>query len=121
MEYESKYQKPKKCNQFSFQKLNKYFLLPFFVPIICFSTKFFSEAMKTNDDEIDIKKVTTDNTHTFVFMYQIIQSLCLVLGGLVHFITLRKFQTKKTIDIVNNYFIFIIILFYYKKQKKNFI
>jgi hypothetical protein len=58
--------------------------------------------MKTNDDEIDIKKVTTDNTHTFVFMYQIIQSLCLVLGGLVHFITLRKFQTKKTIDIVNN-------------------
>lgn len=102
MEYESKYQKPKKCNQFSFQKLNKYFLLPFFVPIICFSTKFFSEAMKTNDDEIDIKKVTTDNTHTFVFMYQIIQSLCLVLGGLVHFITLRKFQTKKTIDVVNN-------------------
>ena len=102
MEYESKYQKPKKCSQFSFQKLNKYFLLPFFVPIICFSTKFFSEAMKTNDDEIDIKKVTTDNTHTFVFMYQIIQSLCLVLGGLVHFITLRKFQTKKTIDVVNN-------------------
>ena len=98
MEYESKYQKPKKCSQFSFQKMNKYFLLPFFVPIVCFSTKFFSETMKTNDDKIDIKNVTTDNTHTFVFMYQIIQSLCLVLGGLLYFITSCKFETNEVIS-----------------------
>ena len=98
MEYETQYQKPKKCSQFSFQKMNKYFLLPFFVPIVCFSTKFFSETMKTNDDKIDIKNVTTDNTHTFVFMYQIIQSLCLVLGGLLYFITSCKFETNEVIS-----------------------
>jgi hypothetical protein len=54
--------------------------------------------MKTNDDKIDIKNVTTDNTHTFVFMYQIIQSLCLVLGGLLYFITSCKFETTEVIS-----------------------
>ena len=52
---------------FSFQKMNKYFLMPFIIPITCFSTKFFSETMKTDDDEINIKNVTEDNIHTFVF------------------------------------------------------
>ena len=80
---------------FSFQKLNKYFLMPFFVPIICFTTKFFSEAMKLNDREIDIKDVTEDNTHTFVFMYQIIQSICLILGGLTYFISHQKAKRRK--------------------------
>jgi len=80
---------------FSFQKLNKYFLMPSFVPIICFTTKFFSEAMKLNDREIDIKDVTEDNTHTFVFMYQIIQSICLILGGLTYFISHQKAKRRK--------------------------
>ena len=80
---------------FSFQKLNKYFLMPFFVPIICFTTKFFSEAMKLNDREIDIKDVTEDNTHTFVFMYQIIQSICLILGGLSYFMCAHRSKIKK--------------------------
>ena len=80
---------------FSFQKLNSYFLMPFFVPIICFTTKFFSEAMKLNDREIDIKDVTEDNTHTFVFMYQIIQSICLILGGLTYFISHQKAKRRK--------------------------
>ena len=80
---------------FSFQKLNRYFLMPFFVPIICFTTKFFSEAMKLNDREIDIKDVTEDNTHTFVFMYQIIQSICLILGGLTYFISHHKAKRRK--------------------------
>ena len=80
---------------FSFQKLNRYFLMPFFVPIICFTTKFFSEAMKLNDREIDIKDVTEDNTHTFVFMYQIIQSICLILGGLTYFISHQKAKRRK--------------------------
>ena len=92
-------QKQKKCEQFSFQKLNKYFLFPFFVPIICFSTKFFSETMKTDGNKIPIEKVTTDNTHTFVFMYQIIQSICLILGGLLYFITLYKSKSKNDIKI----------------------
>ena len=80
---------------FSFQKLNRYFLMPFFVSIICFTTKFFSEAMKLNDREIDIKDVTEDNTHTFVFMYQIIQSICLILGGLTYFISHQKAKRRK--------------------------
>ena len=92
-------QNQKKCNQFSFQKLNKYFLFPFFVPIICFSTKFFSETMKTDGNKIPIEKVTIDNTHTFVFMYQIIQSICLILGGLLYFITLYKSKSKNDIKI----------------------
>ena len=83
---------------FSFQKLNKYFLMPFFVPIICFSTKFFSEAMKLNDREIDLKDVTEDNTHTFVFMYQIIQSLCLILGGITYFFWHQKSKRRKNSD-----------------------
>ena len=91
-------QRQKKCDQFSFQKLNKYFLLPFFVPIICFSTKFFSETMKTDGNKIPIEKVTTDNTHTFVFMYQIIQSICLILGGLSYFIVLYKIKSSNTIQ-----------------------
>ena len=80
---------------FSFQKLYKYFLMPFSIPIICFSTKFFSEAMKLNDLKINIKDVTEDNTHTFVFMYQIIQSICLILGGLSYFMCAHKSKIKK--------------------------
>ena len=89
--------KQKKCSQFSFQKLNKYFLFPFFIPIICFSTKFFSETMKTDNNKKKIEEVTIDNTHTFVFMYQIIQSICLILGGLLYFITLYKSKSKSKI------------------------
>ena len=101
MKYEENNFKPKKCNQFSFQKLNKYFLLPFFIPIICFSTKFFSETMKTYEDK-KIEEVTIDNTHTFVFIYQIIQSLCLFLGGLSYFIVLYKIKTSDTKSNNNN-------------------
>ena len=86
---------------FSFQKLNKYFLMPFSVPIICFSTKFFSEAMKLNDRKINIKDVTEDNTHTFVFMYQIIQSICLILGGLSYFMCAHKSKLKKNTDTLS--------------------
>ena len=95
MRYNSDNSNQKTCkNLFSFQKLNKYFLLPFFIPIICFSTKFFSETMKTDGGKIKIEKVTSDNTHTFVFLYQIIQSLCLFLGGLVYFISAHESKTR---------------------------
>ena len=88
--------KPKKSKTlFSFQKLNKYFILPFLVPIICFSTKFFSETMKTDNNKRDIKEVTADNTHTFVFLYQLIQSICLFLGGLLYFLSIHKTKSLK--------------------------
>jgi hypothetical protein len=96
--------KKTKTPLFSFQKLNKYFLMPFFVPIICFTTKFFSETMKTDGGDIDIEDVTTDNAHTFVFLYQIIQSLCLFLGGLLYFVTLYTSRSKRSSkDIDSNY------------------
>ena len=82
---------------FSFQKMNKYFLMPFSVPIICFITKFFSETMKTDGGKINIKDVSEDNTHTFVFLYQIIQSICLILGGLIHFVQINTIKTKTKI------------------------
>ena len=85
----------KGCNLFSFQKLNKYFWLPFLIPIVCFTTKFFSEEMKTNGGEIDIEDVTNDNTHTFAFLYQIIQAICLILGGLFYFFFAQKSKSRK--------------------------
>ena len=100
MIYNSDNSNQKTCkNLFSFQKLNKYFLLPFFIPIICFSTKFFSETMKTDGGKIKIENVTSDNTHTFVFLYQIIQSICLILGGLLYFISVHKSKTRSDSDI----------------------
>ena len=100
MRYSSDRRNQKTCkNLFSFQKLNKYFLLPFFIPIICFSTKFFSETMKTDGGKIKIENVTSDNTHTFVFLYQIIQSICLILGGLLYFISVHKSKTRSDSDI----------------------
>ena len=80
---------------FSFQKMNKYFLMPFIIPITCFSTKFFSETMTTDNDNLDINDVSEDNTHTFVFLYQIIQSISLILGGLIYFIQLRHRKSAK--------------------------
>jgi hypothetical protein len=80
---------------FSFQKWNKYFLMPFFVPIICFTTKFFSERMKTDGWRIDIRDVTSDNTHTFVFLYQIIQSICLIFGGLLYFVSQHTSRSRR--------------------------
>ena len=96
MRYQQNNHKPGKCNLFSFQKLNKYFLFPFFISIICFGTKFFSETMKTDGNNIPIEKVTIDNTNTFVFLYQIIQSICLILGGLSYFIVLYKLKSSNT-------------------------
>ena len=102
MMYQQNIPKSKKCSLFSCQKLNKYFLLPFFIPIICFTTKFFSETMKTDGDKKTIDQVTTDNTHTFVFLYQIIQSLCLILGGLLYFISRFISKRKNKIEIDND-------------------
>ena len=87
----------KRQHLFSLQKMNKYFLMPFFIPIICFTTKFFSERMKTDGRRIDIRKVTSDDTNTFTFLYQIIQSICLILGGLLYFISLIISRSQREI------------------------
>ena len=89
------FEENKPIHLISFQKLNKYFLMPFFVPIICFTTKFFSERMKTDGWRIDIRDVTSDNTHTFVFLYQIIQSICLIFGGLLYFVSQQTSKSRR--------------------------
>ena len=75
----------KKC-LFSFHKMNKYFLLPFLVPILCFSTKFCSEPIKDNDGNVKLEDINEDVEQTFVFLYQIINSTSLIFGGLLYFI-----------------------------------
>ena len=83
---------------FSLQRMNKYYLFPFLVPLVCFSTKFFSEPMKTNDGKIkNVKDVSEENSHTFTFLYQMINSTSLIFGGFLYFITiLRNGLDKKT-------------------------
>ena len=92
----------KKCfHLFSFQRLNKYFLMPFFIPIICFSTKFFSETIKTDNGNKDIKDVSEENKYTFIFLYQIIQSICLVFGGLLYFASVYVSKTQRDSKITD--------------------
>ena len=88
--------KTNKC-LFSFQKVNRYILFPFLVPIICFATKFFSEPMKDNKKEINLSELLPDVEHTFVFLYQMINSLSLFFGGLFYFISCidNKVRTEK--------------------------
>ena len=96
-------ERKKEC-PFSMTKMNKYFWIPFSVPVVCFSTKFFSEVMKTNDDTKKIEEVTDENCHTFVFLYQMINSTSLIFGGLLYFITIIRSQTdnKANIGAINN-------------------
>ena len=96
-------ERKKEC-PFSMTKMNKYFWIPFSVPVVCFSTKFFSEVMKTNDDTKKIEEVTDENIHTFVFLYQMINSTSLIFGGLLYFITIIRSQTdnKANIGTLNN-------------------
>ena len=83
----------KKEGLFSIQKMNKYYLLPFLVPFVCFSTKFFSEPMKTNHSKVEIEKINEVQEHKFVFLYQIINSTSLILGGLLYIV--EYIQLKK--------------------------
>ena len=95
--------KQKEC-PFSINKMNKYYLLPFLVPLVCFSTKFFSEVMKTNLDSIKVKEVTDENCHTFVFLYQMINSTSIIFAGLLYFISIIRAQTdnKANIGVISN-------------------
>ena len=80
---------------FSFQKLNRYYIMPFLVPLICFSTKFFSTPLKDNDGEVKLPDITPDNEHTFVFLYQMINSTSLIFGGFLCFVSYIETKTKR--------------------------
>ena len=87
---------------FSINRMNKYYLLPFLVPLVCYSTKFFSEPMKMKNGEIKyVEKVTEENCHTFVFLYQMINSTSLIFGGLLYFVTIIRTKTDNKANIGN--------------------
>ena len=93
--------KKKEC-LFSINRMNKYYLLPFLVPLVCYSTKFFSEPMKMKNGEIKyVENVTEENCHTFVFLYQMINSTSLIFGGLLYFVTIIRTKTDNKANIGN--------------------
>ena len=94
-----KKQKKKEC-LFSCNRMNKYYLLPFLVPLVCYSTKFFSEPMKMNDGKIsNVNDVSLENCHTFVFLYQMINSTSLIFGGLLYFVSIIRTKTDNKANI----------------------
>ena len=87
---------------FSINRMNKYYLLPFLFPLVCYSTKFFSEPMKMKNGEIKyVEQVTEENCHTFVFLYQMINSTSLIFGGLLYFVTIIRTKTDNKANIGN--------------------
>jgi hypothetical protein len=60
--------------------------------------------MKTNLDTIKIEFVTDENTHTFVFLYQMINSTSIIFAGLLYFISIIRAQTdnKANIGVISN-------------------
>ena len=85
--------KEKKDCLFSFTKMNKYYLFPFLVPIVCFSTKFCTNPMKSGLTDRQ-KRVNQDAEHTFVFIYLFINGASHILGGLLYFISVVKTKRK---------------------------
>ena len=83
---------------FSIQKMNKYYFLPFLVPILCFFTKFFSEPIKDNNGNIKLNDIKANVEHTFVFLYQIINSTSLIFGGLLYIVSVFKSKSEKSDD-----------------------
>ena len=90
----------KEC-PFSLNKMNKYYLLPFLVPIVCYCTKFCSDPLKMNDDGSikDVSEVTVENCHTFVFLYQMINSTSIIFAGLLYFVSIIRSQTDNKANI----------------------
>lgn len=88
---------PKEC-LFSITKMNKYYLFPFLVPIVCYSTKFFSEVMKFgNENPEAVKKngVKEEVEHSFVFLYTMINGVSHTMGGLLYFISILRTKSEK--------------------------
>lgn len=87
----------RKKSLFSFQKMNKYYLFPFLVPVICFSAKYFIEPIKERHyekDEDGDKHIDKSIEHQFVYYYTLINSLSFLLGGLLYFVSASKAKTS---------------------------
>ena len=83
---------------FSFQKMNKYYLFPFLVPLICFSAKYFIEPIKErhyHKNEDGDKEIDLSIEHQFVYHYTFINSLSFLLAGLLYFVSVSNSKTIK--------------------------
>ena len=61
---------------FSFAKLNKYYIIPFLIPVCCMTANFF--ILRINDDKGLINKE---------FLFSILECLSFTGGGLLYFIS----------------------------------
>ena len=96
---ENDLEQKKEC-PFSINKMNKYYLLPFLVPIVCYCTKYCSDPLKMNRGLIkDVDDVSNENLHTYVFLYQMINSTSIIFSGLLYFITIIRAQTDNKANI----------------------
>ena len=96
---ENDLEQKKEC-PFSINKMNKYYLLPFLVPIVCYCTKYCSDPLKMNRGLIkDVDDVSNENLHTYVFLYQMINSTSIIFSGLLYFISIIRRQTDNKANI----------------------
>ena len=96
---EDEKKKKKEC-PFSLNKMNKYYLLPFLVPIVCYCTKFCSDPLKNDRGKIsNVNDVSNENLHTYVFLYQMINSTSIIFSGLLYFISIIRRQTDNKANI----------------------
>jgi hypothetical protein len=80
--------------------MNKYYLLPFLVPIVCYCTKFCSDPLKNDRGKIsNVNDVSNENLHTYVFLYQMINSTSIIFSGLLYFISIIRRQTDNKANI----------------------
>ena len=96
---ENDLEQKKEC-PFSINKMNKYYLLPFLVPIVCYCTKYCSDPLKMNRGLIkDVDDISNENLHTYVFLYQMINSTSIIFSGLLYFISIIRRQTDNKANI----------------------
>lgn len=86
---------------FSFSKMNKYYLIPFLVPVVCFNTRWFNEPIKVNKGKVSIENVSEENCHTYVFLYQIINCISITFAGLLYFVSYVRTKTDNKANVGN--------------------
>ena len=115
MLYEDEEKNKKEC-LFSLSRMNRYYLLPFLVPLVAFPSNYLTkQIIKDNGKYNDAKDITEENNHTFAFLYQMSYGISLILGGLLYFITILRSKT----EIKPNFGINLIIKKYTKKIEDN--
>ena len=80
---------------FSFSKLNKYYLIPFLCPIICFLSNYMMFNLKISLSSSNIAKEYVGHKKND-FLYNIIIVFSYTTAGLLFFITKLRIKTKKT-------------------------